>query len=172
MPFNFTNLNDPQPSMLSSLYNQSLIPSRSWAYTAGAHYNNPPVFGSLTLGGFDTTRFRPNDLSFSFGADFSRDLLVSLQSVTYDTAGSSPLLASSIDIFIDSLVTEIWLPVNACEAFARQFNLTVCKFPGFCFLFAPFAILIAHFECLGSCGSFRIGDDIRQASENFPIEQC
>jgi hypothetical protein len=124
VPFNFTNLNDPQPSMLSTLYNQSLIPSRSWAYSAGAHYNNPPVFGSLTLGGFDTTRFKPNNVSFSFGADFSRDLLVSLQSVTYDTAGSSPLLASSIDIFIDSLITEIWLPANVCEAFARQFNLT------------------------------------------------
>lgn len=124
VPFNFTNLNDPQPSMLSTLYNQSLIPSRSWAYSAGAHYNDPPVFGSLTLGGYDTTRFKSNNLNFAFGADFSRDLLVSLQSVTYDTAGSSPLLASSIDVFIDSLVTEIWLPASVCEAFAQQFNFT------------------------------------------------
>ncbi|KAE8446267.1 hypothetical protein EG329_012353 [Mollisiaceae sp. DMI_Dod_QoI] len=124
VPFNFTNLNDPQPSMLSALYNQSLIPSRSWAYSAGAHYNDPPVFGSLTLGGYDATRFKSNNLTVAFGADFSRDLLVSLQSVTYDTAGSSPLLASRIDVFIDSLVTEIWLPVSVCEAFAQQFNLT------------------------------------------------
>ncbi|KAI6710754.1 hypothetical protein JHW43_006713 [Diplocarpon mali] len=124
VPFNFTNLNNPQPSMLSSLYHQSLVPSRSWAYTAGAHYKSPPVFGSLTLGGFDTTRFEPNNLSFAFGADFSRDLLVSLQAVTYDTAGSSPLLASSIDVYIDSMVTEIWLPVIVCEAFAQQFDLT------------------------------------------------
>jgi hypothetical protein len=76
------------------------------------------------MGGYDTTRFKPNDLEFAFGADFSRDLLVSLQSITYDTAGSSPLLASCIDMFIDSLVPEIWLPVNVCEAFAQQFNLT------------------------------------------------
>lgn len=124
VPFNFTNLNDPQPSMLNTLYNQSLIPSRSWAYSAGAHYNDPQVFGSLTLGGYDATRFKSNNLNFAFGADFSRDLLVSLQSVTYDTAGSSPLLASSIDVFIDSLVTEIWLPARVCEAFAQQFNLT------------------------------------------------
>ncbi|KAL2072917.1 hypothetical protein VTL71DRAFT_10241 [Oculimacula yallundae] len=124
VPFNFTNLNDPKTSMLSSLYNQSLIPSRSWAYTAGAHYKNPPVFGSLTLGGYDATRLRPNNLNFAFGADFSRDLLVSLRSITYDTAGSSPLLASSIDMFIDSLVSEIWLPESVCEAFAQQFNLT------------------------------------------------
>jgi len=124
VPFNFTNLNDPQQSMLSTLYNDSLIPSRSWGYTAGAHYKDPPVFGSLTLGGYDTTRFQSNNLHFAFGADFSRDLLVSLRSVTYDTAGSSPLLASSIDIFINSLVSEIWLPVNVCEAFAQQFGLT------------------------------------------------
>lgn len=124
VPFNFTNLNDPQPSMLGTLRNQSLIPSASWAYTAGAYYQNPPVYGSLTLGGYDRTRFTSNNLTFAFGADFSRDLLVSLQSVTYDTAGSSPLLASSIDIFIDSLTTEIWLPFTVCDAFANQFNLT------------------------------------------------
>ena len=124
VPFNFTDLNDPLPSMLESLYNQSLIPSRSWAYSAGAHYQDPPVFGSLTLGGFDTTRFEPNNLTFAFGADFSRDLLVSLYSITYDTIGSFPLLASNIDIFIDSLVTEIWLPVSVCQAFAQQFDLT------------------------------------------------
>ncbi|CZT12843.1 uncharacterized protein RAG0_16528 [Rhynchosporium agropyri] len=124
VPFNFTNLNDPKTSMLSTLYNQSLIPSRSWAYTAGAHYKNPPVFGSLTLGGYDSTRRRPNNFNLAFGADFSRDLLVSLRSIRYDTAGSSPLLASSIDIFINSLVSEIWLPESVCEAFAQTFNLT------------------------------------------------
>jgi hypothetical protein len=124
VPFNFTDLNNPLPSMLESLYNQSLVPSRSWAYTAGAHYQEPPVFGSLTLGGFETTRFEPNNLTFAFGADFSRDLLVSLHSITYDTIGSFPLLTRSIDIFIDSLVTEVWLPVSVCHAFAQQFNLT------------------------------------------------
>ncbi|KAL9065865.1 MAG: hypothetical protein Q9157_007336, partial [Trypethelium eluteriae] len=124
VPFNFTILDDPQPSMLGTLRNQSLIPSASWAYAAGAHYQDPPVYGSLTLGGYDASRFEPNNLTFPFAVDFSRDLLVSLQSITYDTIGSSPLLASSIDIFIDSLVTELWLPVAVCEAFAQQFNLT------------------------------------------------
>jgi hypothetical protein len=32
--FNFTSFNDPQPSMLSSLRNQSFIPSASWGYLA------------------------------------------------------------------------------------------------------------------------------------------
>jgi len=111
--------------MMGTLRNQSLIPSSSWAYTAGAYYNNPPSFGSLTLGGYDTTQFvaQNNSISFSFGADLSRDLLVSLTSITYDTLGSSPLLAQKIDIFIDSLVSEIWLPVSACQAFEAAFNL-------------------------------------------------
>lgn len=124
IPFNFTNLDDPQSSMLATLHNQSLIPSLSWAYTAGAHYQEPPVLGSLTLGGYDTTRFKANDVMFAFGADFSRDLLVKLQSITYDTIGSSPLLATGIDILIDSMVTNIYLPVNVCQAFELAFNLT------------------------------------------------
>ncbi|THY19024.1 acid protease [Aureobasidium pullulans] len=123
-PFNFTDLDDPQPSLLSTLQNQSLIPSLSWAYTAGAQYKTPPVLGSLTLGGYDTTRFTPNNVSFPFGADFSRDLLVKLRSISYDTFGSPPLLASEIDIFLDSAVTQMWLPVGVCQQFEKAFNLT------------------------------------------------
>ncbi|KAK3633787.1 hypothetical protein LTR22_019971 [Elasticomyces elasticus] len=123
VPFNFTDLDEPQPSMMGTLKNQSLIPSTSWAYTAGAYYKSPPVLGSLTLGGYDTTRFQPNNVSFAFYSDFSRDLQVSLQYIAYDTVGSTPLLASGIDIFIDSLVTEIWLPINVCQAFESAFDL-------------------------------------------------
>ena len=38
LPFNFTDFNDPQPSLLSMMRTQRLIPSKSWAYTAGAYY--------------------------------------------------------------------------------------------------------------------------------------
>lgn len=124
IPFNLTNLDDPQPSMLSTLYNQSLIPSLSWSYTAGAHYQDPPALGSLTLGGFDSTRFIPNNVTTAFGADFSRDLLIELQAITYDTIGSSPLLTRSVDVFIDSMVTHMYLPLDVCHAFERAFNLT------------------------------------------------
>lgn len=37
-PTNLTNLSNPAPSFLTSLYSQSLIPSISYGYTAGAHY--------------------------------------------------------------------------------------------------------------------------------------
>ena len=36
---NLTTLNDPQKSLMSTLKEQRLIPSMSWAYTAGAHYS-------------------------------------------------------------------------------------------------------------------------------------
>ncbi|KAI9872801.1 MAG: hypothetical protein M1830_001180, partial [Pleopsidium flavum] len=119
---NLTTFNDPQLSILGALKNESKIPSSSWAYTAGAYYQSPKVFGSLTLGGYDTTRFVPNNLSISFGADLSRDLLVGIQSITTDTS-SSPLLSTGIYALIDSLVPHIWLPSEACQAFEQAFGL-------------------------------------------------
>lgn len=126
IPFNFTNLNDPVPSMMGALRNSSQIPSSSWGYTAGAAYHNPPVYGSVTLGGYDAIRFNESQplTDIGFGADFSRDLVVELQSITYSTLGSSPLLAGSFYMFIDSLVSHMWLPVEACKAFEDAFNIT------------------------------------------------
>ena len=37
-PSNFTSFDDPIPSYMENLRNQSLIPSLSWAYTAGNQY--------------------------------------------------------------------------------------------------------------------------------------
>lgn len=125
-PTNLTDLNSRRPSVLGSLRNRSLIPSTSWGYTQGAYFSTPPVFASLTLGGYDQSRFEKNNLSLPFGSDISRDLLVRLQSITYDTAGSSPLLTTSagVDVFIDSMTAELWLPESVCQAFAQQFRLT------------------------------------------------
>ncbi|KAK5122236.1 hypothetical protein LTR85_004146 [Meristemomyces frigidus] len=126
VPFNFTSLDNRIPSTLSTLKNQSIINSTSWAYTAGAAYKDPPVFGSLTLGGYDAARYDANRTlsAVPFGSDFSRDFLIGIESITYDTLGSSPLLASEIYAFIDSMVTQMWLPIDVCEAFETAFNLT------------------------------------------------
>ncbi|KAI9706303.1 MAG: hypothetical protein M1820_004879 [Bogoriella megaspora] len=124
--FNFSNFNDPQPSLLAGLRNQSFISSFSWAYTAGAFYKDVPTYGSLTLGGYDTTKFVPNNVSTAFGPDSSRDLLIRIQSITYETAGISSTLADETGTFafIDSLVTPLWLPLNVCQEFEKAFNLT------------------------------------------------
>ena len=119
-PVNFTDFNNPQQSVLGTLQNQSKIPGSSWAYTAGASYRKPKTFGSLTFGGYDSSRSAAG-LSFPFGADISRDLTVELQSVT---SGTNSLLPNSIITFIDSTVPHIWLPLEACSNFETLFEIT------------------------------------------------
>ena len=124
-PVNFTELDNSHPSLLSTLKNQSKIPSLTWAYTAGAYNYHPPVFGSLTLGGFDASRFVSSNLNFSMNGDISRDLLVAVQTITTNLTGSSSsLLSSPIYAYIDSLVPHMWLPLDTCKAFETAFNLT------------------------------------------------
>lgn len=126
-PTNFTDFNQPQPSFMWSLKNQSIIPSLSWAYTAGAPYSAKKVLGSLTLGGYDSSRFAPNNMSFPFGSDDSRPLIVGLQGIqaTNTLHGVMSLLpvGNGILSFIDSTVPEIWLPESACTIFETAFGL-------------------------------------------------
>jgi hypothetical protein len=113
---------------MSSLKNQTIIPSLTWGYTAGAYNVQPePIFGSLTLGGYDTTRFTPNDLNFTMFEDISRDLLVTVQNITTNGTSSSnggALYSQSFAAYIDALVPYLWLPTDACTAFEQAFNLT------------------------------------------------
>ncbi len=124
-PTNFSTYNNPQPSFFSSLSTKGLLPSLSWSYTAGARYRNKGVFGSLVFGGFDSSRFAPNSLSFDFAKDISRDLVVGLQSIvaTGSDGTQSSLLSDGILAFVDSTLPFIWLPVEACLAFEENFGL-------------------------------------------------
>ena len=122
-PIYISSYNDQKASLLTNLKDQGKVPSRSWAYTAGAAYQQPSAFGSLTFGGFDITRFVPNNLSFPFGPESSRDLLLGLQSITTNIS-TTPLLSGGIFVFLDSLVPHLWLPPQVCEAFQNAFSLT------------------------------------------------
>ncbi|KAK4570151.1 hypothetical protein LTR86_002231 [Recurvomyces mirabilis] len=124
--FNITNLNSPLPSILGQLRNQSLVPSLSWAYSAGASYRSPANYGSLVFGGYDRSLVPSTGVlkDAPFSGDTSRDLQVQLQSITYDTLGSAPLLSQNIPVFIDSMVSQIWLPLSVCQNFESAFNLT------------------------------------------------
>ena len=85
------------------------------------------MLGSLTLGGYDSARFAPNDLSFTFAPDDSRDLVVGIQAITYadESQKTRDLLGSSSGIlaYVDSTIAEIWLPESACAAFEAAFGL-------------------------------------------------
>ena len=120
---NISTIDNPQSSLLGALSQQNKTPSTSWAYTAGAYYRQPTAFGSLTIGGHDTTRYIQNNVSFPFGPDTSRDLIVPIQYITSDAA-SHPLLSTVIYAYIDSLVPHIWLPLEVCQAFEQAFGLT------------------------------------------------
>lgn len=101
---------------------QGKIASSTWAYTAGSPYTPKETYGSLTFGGYDRTRFVPNNLTFNFGIDISRDLLVGVQAIS-SGPDSQSLLPNGIIAFIDSTVSQIWLPLEACQRFETVFGL-------------------------------------------------
>jgi hypothetical protein len=125
-PVNFSSLgNYSAPSLFQSLRDQKKIPSLSWSYTAGALYRLKQVYGQLIFGGYDTSRFEENTVSFTMAGDITRDLVVALQSISYSGQTSSTLLSNSIDIFIDSTEPNLWLPDDVVDAFERAFGLTL-----------------------------------------------
>jgi hypothetical protein len=117
---NFTDLNDPAPTLLGTMFNQGLVGSHSWSYTAGSFNSPKQTFSSLTFGGFDQSRFLPNNLTITRGEDVSRDLLVGIQTIT---SGTQSLLPTGVIALIDSTVAEIWLPVEACQRFEEVFGI-------------------------------------------------
>ncbi|KAI7577072.1 acid protease, partial [Hortaea werneckii] len=113
---------------MSKLKEQEYIPSVSAGYTAGAKYRFSGVLASLTLGGYDTSRFVENDVQFSFAPDNDRDTVVAIQSIsTPSQVESSPtgteLLPAPIYAFVDSTIAEIWLPIDSCRIFEQEFGL-------------------------------------------------
>ncbi|KAH0558895.1 hypothetical protein GP486_004474 [Trichoglossum hirsutum] len=124
-----SNLSDPsgqKSSFLVGLKQNGTIPSLSWGYTAGARYRLSKVLGSLTLGGYDLSRFTPNNLTFPFGIGNSDDLTVGIQSITMSSSDEqdTPLLPNPILAFIDSTIPHLWLPKEACAKFESAFGLT------------------------------------------------
>lgn len=84
------------------------------------------MLASLTLGGYDTSRFIPNDLTFAFAPDNERDIVVGIVDITADgvTDNNVNLLTrDSFDMYIDSTVSELWLPAEVCKAFEDTFQL-------------------------------------------------
>lgn len=124
----FSSLSQSIDSFLYQLRNQTKIPSLSFGYTAGAKYKLKSVFGSLILGGYDSTRFIPNanPISFSFSTDPSRLLTVGVESImaTDTLKGTYSLSSSAHFSLIDSTVAQLWLPRSVCDEFEEAFGLT------------------------------------------------
>ena len=86
------------------------------------------MFGSLTLGGYDSTRFTPNtnDFSFTFSSDPSKLLTVGVNSITATNTlkGTYSLSSGSYFSVVDSTVAQLWLPTDICTQFEEAFGLT------------------------------------------------
>ena len=117
----------PLPNYLSSLNQSGLIPSLSWSYTAGNQYRPGPVYGSLTLGGYDRSRFVPNDVSFPFNGTDARSLTVNVGEIiliTDDTFTVIETRNKSLLAAIDSTTPYMILPLNVCQQFEEAFGIT------------------------------------------------
>jgi hypothetical protein len=125
-PTNFSGYSDPQDSFTSTLFNQGKIASHSWSYTAGAYYRLKSVFGSLIFGGLDKSRFTENDVVFTMTGDNLRGIVVTIRGITTSSeAGNTTLMSDPVFAFIDSAVPELWLPASVCQAFEKEFGLTL-----------------------------------------------
>jgi hypothetical protein len=124
----FNSLSSSIDSFLYQLRNATKIPSLSYSYTAGAKYRLKSVFGNLILGGYDSTRFRPNTnaFSFTFSTDPSKLLTVGVDSImaTNSLQGTFSLTSGAHFSVIDSTVPHLWLPTAVCSQFERAFGLT------------------------------------------------
>lgn len=86
------------------------------------------VSGSLTLGGYDKSRFLANNMSFGFNLDTKRDLVVQLAGIYSGPDenienSTTTFLSKSIYPLISSSVPHMWLPEEVCSVFATQLGL-------------------------------------------------
>lgn len=82
---------------------------------------------SLTLGGYDSSRFAQSAVEFDFAVDNSRDTVVAIQSITTpsqeDSTTNTSLLPNPIFALVDTTDPQIWLPIEACQKFEQEFGL-------------------------------------------------
>ena len=81
--------------------------------------------GSLTLGGYDASRFLPNDLVFPLTGDNSTNPMVEILSITATETliNNVTLLSNDIAALVDTTLPFIWLPMSVCQVFEQAFGL-------------------------------------------------
>lgn len=84
--------------------------------------------GSLTLGGYDRSRFLAHNMSFDFTSDSSTDLVVQLagiQGLSNKKGENSTVrfLSKPLQVLVNSAVPHMWLPEEVCSIFAAELGL-------------------------------------------------
>lgn len=128
-PSSFSSAANPAQTFLTNLFKERLIPSLSYGYTAGASYgtNGQDNWGSLVLGGYDTTKYDMNNqISMAFSSQDTRALTVGVQSIigTNVNNGTASFTTNGGHLsLIDSTLSHIWLPQDVCDQMAGNLGL-------------------------------------------------
>jgi hypothetical protein len=128
------------PSLVENLANESVIPSRSWSYTAGASYRD--YVGSLVLGGYDDTRLNANTTTHYAlqPSTQTTELQVNLASIAFSFAnGTEASIPVSETVVIDSTLPYLYLPAAVCDDLASRLGLTYNE-PADLFTISPEAL--------------------------------
>lgn len=129
-------------TFLARLVDVAQIPSASFSYTAGSSGQNisakmiPP---SLILGGYDKSRFDTSTVlsanfttaatpdTFKFGVNLASIFVSSDSSGINDEevflSSNVALSGSSITVWIDPVLPQLWLPESVCKFFEKAFRL-------------------------------------------------
>ena len=104
----------------------SSILARSRQSSSHRLLEQQPILGSLTLGGYDSSRFVPSTASFPLSGNDSQSLMVGIQSITaIETLTSNvTLLSNDIVALIDTTLPYLYLPLQDCRIFETAFGLT------------------------------------------------
>jgi hypothetical protein len=138
----------PEDTLLTQLKRDKVIPSRSWAYTAGSRWRKQTdthgqkyenltycpdgsngAQGSLVLGGYDERRMIRNDVVFPFGKDRLRLHVVWVERITL--AGNSlgrgnatfDLSRTNYKCLVDSTRPFIYLPPQVYDDIVQTLGL-------------------------------------------------
>ncbi|TVY80679.1 Candidapepsin-8 [Lachnellula suecica] len=107
------------------------IPSHSYGYTAGATYQQKGEPISVTLGGYDASRFVAHNTTFNLNP--SQDPAAYIYSISVSSSGTSNNWTTPIQLLsttdrvtatIDSSTPYLWLPQSVCDQFAQTLGLS------------------------------------------------
>ncbi|KAL8948338.1 MAG: hypothetical protein Q9222_005467 [Ikaeria aurantiellina] len=84
------------------------------------------VLGSLTLGGYDQSRFVQNDVTFNIDQGNAKALRAGIRSIVASgtLVGNVNLLSENVTAIIDSDLPYLYLPNAACKKFETAFGLS------------------------------------------------
>lgn len=125
------------------------------------------MLGNLVIGGYDQSRFKPAESNFTFGPNPDRPLKVGVQSIVTNTSllhqTQSNLVDSGHWSYIDSTVSQLWLPEAICDQFEKAFHLTYNNESGLYFVDDKTHEQLVE---LNPTIAFQFGNDLSPSSSN------